>query len=42
MSDRFGPNTAQVEAFLGVVRGLSGEQVESARVGRGVFERQPL
>ena len=31
MSDRFGPNTAQVEAFLGVLRGLSGEQVESAR-----------
>ena len=31
MSDRFGPNTAQVEAFLGVLRGLSGEQVETAR-----------
>ena len=31
MSDRFGPNTAQVEAFLRVVRGLSDEQVETAR-----------
>ena len=31
MSDMFGPNTAQVEAFLRVVRGLSGEQVETAR-----------
>ena len=26
MSDRFGPNTAQVEAFLGVLRGLSVEE----------------
>ena len=31
MSDRFGPNTAQVEAFLRVVRALSDEQVETAR-----------
>ena len=31
MSDRFGPNTAQVEAFLRVLRGLSGEQIETAR-----------